>query len=483
MSVPPFTHTLEFIRGTTPGLKPLSKGGTSTHVIYKCTGVTSEFESSPEKAATFFANFTQDLNHMVQTNTLGTNPVTVYERIGKEYPFFLEAKLGTDQKAEHFVPTLNRIIQKFLSTEAGFGCTDTVVIAASPHDNDGFYHARFMWKEVIVTTHQALTMRDRIVGELSVDEQDDRQKSASFRWHDLLAYNCYTNVDGVPLPGGRSYRTCKTCHGKRKESMQCQECWGIGVTQDAHTLLPYLRIVDDGETVTMSELRQGDGTLLPEDVAAFSILNSPSPRVAWVRPFGTPYYHLEQKSRAAPTVYPNALLDYYNGSARGRGASIIHGVPHAIAMLLRKAIQKAFPKYHSQVDVKADHITQDKKQTWYNVPVYGIGSNSCIKISGEHTDSRVYFLVRPTGVEQCCHSKDKISSIAGDCECRSKKCGSVAMNSTRRNALFPNEKRPATNTSISCSTSYQIACRAADITWGNMNAKKPKKSIMEYVFL
>lgn len=485
MSVPPFRQTLEFIRKETPGLKPVSKSGSSTHLIYKCVGLCGEFELSSEKIAAFFANFTADLNQAVRTNALGANPVAAYERIGKEYPFFIEAKLEGDQKAEHLVPTLNKIIQKFISPEADFGCTDTVVIATSSCDENGSYYARFMWKEFIVTTHEALTMRDRIVGELSANEQDDRQRTPSFRWHDLLDYNCYTNSNGISLPGCRSYQTCKACNRKRKsDSAACEECWGTGAIQNNYALLPYLKIIDDGETIKMIDLCEDNGTFLPENVAAFSILNTTSPKTPWIRPFGTPYYHLEQKSRAAPVVYPNALLDYYNGGAtKTRSTTIIHGVPHPISLLLRKAIQTAFPKYHKHIDVKAEHITQDKKQTWYNVPVYGIGSNSCIKINGEHDDSRVYFLVKSTGIEQCCHSKQIIRSIAGDCECRAKKCGTIPMTSIMRNVLFPNEKKQPTNTSISSSSSYQIACRASDIAWQNITAKKPKKSVMEFLYI
>lgn len=484
MGSQPFRHTLEYIRRETQGLKPVSKDGTSTHVIYRCVGVSNEFESPPDKNTSFIASFTNDLNHACKTNTLNANPVAVYERINKQYPFFADFKLEAEQKVEHLVTKLNSVLQKFLPNETDFGCTDTVVIATSSVDDGGFYHARFIWKEFVVTTHEALTMRDRIVGELSADEQTDQQKKTSFRWHDMVDHYCYTNVDGVTLPGCRAYRPCRSCNGKRKESTTCEECWGVGATQNEHALLPYLKIIDDGTTIKMIQLWHDDGTFLPEHVAEFSISGNTSPKVPWVRPFGTPYYHLEQKSRAAPVVYPNELVDYYNGGvSKTKNTSAIHGVSPAIAMLLRKAIQKAFRKYHSQIDVKADHITQDKKLKWYCVPVYGIGSNCCVKIDGEHQDSRVYFMVRPSGIEQCCHSKDRVSCTGGDCECRSKKCGVLPMNSNMARALFPNEKRNVANTSITASTSYQIACRSSDMAWTNMNTKKPKKSVLEYAFL
>ena len=470
-----FQNISEFVRHHTSGLKPL-RSGASTHVMHRCMGVANEFEASVDKTCLFISSYTKDLNALILHNNIETNQVAIYERIGNTYPFFIEIELPAGYDVKHLVTSLNNILNMFIESDDK-SSTNTIVIATS-NETNGFFCARFTWKYFIVTTHEALTMRERIVGELPANDQE-ANIDESFRWHELINFNCYTNPDGLVLPGCKSYQTCKTCNGK-KSIQTCSECWGSGICQNIHTLLPNMKLVDTGENIEITKLRKEDGTFLPEHISEFSLSNINAPKVSWIRPFGTPYYHMEQKARSAPVVYPNTLLDYYSNTTKGRKVCIT-GVPFPIAMLLRRAIQRAYPRFHSKIDVKAEYISQDKKKKIYYVPVFGIGSNTCVKYDGEHDDSRVYFTVRPDGIEQCCHSRDSVQSVTGPCECKTKKCGIAKMNSNMRASLFPNETRKSPSSSISSSTYYQIACRASDIAWENINTNKRKRSIIEYI--
>jgi hypothetical protein len=414
---------------------------------------------------------------MITEKSLQGNQIAIYEKLGNEYPFFVELKLPASFDPTHLSTSLHAILSKFVD-ESDVECLRNVYIATSEESN-GIIDTRMLWKDFMVTTHEALTMRERIVGELSARDHEE-ENNEYFRWHEIVDYDCYTSGDGLVLPGSTSYTSCKTCNGKRSLQAECTECWGRGICQNSHVYLPKAHVIYDGDNCEVKKLTRANHTFLPEHISVFSLMTSDSPKVPFKRPFGTPFYHMEQKAKSPPVVYPSALSGYYNGMCKKK--TLQSGVPLPEALLLRKAIQTAFKRYHGKVDVKPELIIHDAKHKCYIVPVFGIGSNTCIKYSGEHEDSRVYFIVRPSGIEQCCHSKDRIKSVSGECECKTKKCAPVPMNSTMKGCLFPSEThKTSTKSSISSSSTYQLVCRASDICWENINAKKRKTSIFDFI--
>jgi hypothetical protein len=370
---------------------------------------------------------------------------------------------------------LNEVVKQFVNADNVIKTYN--VFLATSEDFDGTIFVRFIWKDFVVTTHEALTIRERIVGELSAKDQNDEQ-TEYYRWHDIIDYNCYTDQNGLVLPGCKSYKACELCNRKRSPH-ECTECWGRGICQSSHVYLPKVHIFDDGRSCNITNLFNADMTYLPEHIAAFSLIDIIATKVPFIRPFGTPFYHMEQKAKSPPSVYPNSLGGYYMGGIKKKVAPT--GVDSVVALSIRKAIQKAYPRYHSRVEVKPELINHDAKHRCYTVPVFGLGSNSCNKFPGEHQDSRVYFIIRQNGIEQMCHSRDRINSITGDCECKSKKGAPIAMNSTMKGYLFPSVVRKTAGSSVSASSAYQIACYASDICRQNLAMKKRKLAIYEFI--
>jgi hypothetical protein len=381
----------------------------------------------------------------------GNCDLCLHEALPDEYSFFATAQLPEDvADLDQLVSSLSRILESFVLNDPA--CLRVCNVAMAPLVN-GTRLVRLVWPSFIVNTTQALTMRERLVAEMSAqDMQDDRV--GDLRWHDILDYTAYTG-DGPVLPGSGAILPCSHCRNSRN-ARECEYCNGNGVVQSVQVMVPHLSY-DQGVSTPLSK---ADGSFSGEHILAMSVQRMSGPGVQWSRPPGTPFFSSERRDPlAAPKVYPT-------GSVHDFGTGVRRKPPTPVSIptlkLLQKAIRTLYPTHHSMVIVTAQSVFHDPVHSKYIVSPLGVGCHTCCKFKGEHSDSRVYFVVTIAGVAQGCHSKEK---LPGGGECKSKTSAPVPMNRQMVECLFPGTR--ANNISSlsngrALGPAYHIALRVID---------------------
>jgi hypothetical protein len=143
--------------------------------------------------------------------------------------------------------------------------------------------------------------------------------------------------------------------------------------------------------------------------------------------------------------------------------------------LLQKVIRTLYPTHHSMVIVTPQSVFHGPVHGKYIVSPLGVGCHTCCKFKGEHTDSRVYFVVTVGGVAQGCHPKEK---LPGGGECKGKTSAPVPMNRHMVECLFPGS-RPNNISSLgngrALGPAYHIALRVIDHHAAKVFASKRTK--------
>lgn len=288
---------------------------------------------------------------------------------------------------------------------------------------------RLVWPNLLVNNLQALAMRERLVAHLSEMESTPDNVN-EYRWHDLIDFGRYS--DGVELPGSPIFSTCRHCDNLRQRRASCKYCDFEGVVVLPHRILPF-------------ETHSAGGRVEPlTEVVALSVRvpsSTRSPIAGWRRPAGTPHTAIDTPARGAPRIYPSGLHDYGGPAAAGPARRrFTPQMPAGIIKLLERSIRVTHPSDHSRVIVTSRSVLHKvtSRHECYLVSPVGVGSHTCCKFRGEHSDCRVYFCISAKGVEQGCASHERLPSGQ---ECGERKSMPVTLPSRLRDALFPGAAR------------------------------------------
>lgn len=405
----------------------------------------------------FYASFASDTN-------FGKADMCLYERLVDTYSFFLLIQLpGEDDivsKTEELAHLIRTSLLDFVNGDPSFLNVCAVSICTRTR------RVQMVWNNFKINTTQALTMREKLVADLAYLDSEKEDSINEYNWHDRIEYKCYLN-DPLVVAGSKNLITCNSCKNKKQQRDKCSGCLMRGFTYSETILVPnfvYSFDTEERRSLLGSETISGSDILLTTVTSA----NAVSPCMNWVRPFGTPYYHMENKNpHAAPKVYPTDSVHDYNNHRRKRNAPMLDV---GRLKLIQKVIRKTHAKFHSKILVTSKSVNVDATQKKIYVYPLGTGIHSCVKFNGEHKDCRVYFTITPSGVQQCCVSKELLPANR---ECKSKSGQVVAMNSQMRSCLFPNcgEK----SVSIAMSTGYQLACQVSDHCYLKLHGKSKKR--------
>ena len=353
----------------------------------------------------------------------------VMERISDSFKFFLDAQLPSDVPAVSIAPILRQIIMEF-----GFVADHCVVL----RDTVDMQCHRYVWADVIVNHTQAYVMRERIIADLS--SHDTGQHLGSYRWAGVFAGKPYEpSLPGPSLPGSVKFLKCTQCSNRAGTRRECSHCVFRGTVVAPGTMAPLVRLEFNDAGILSCE------TTPPPVEECFIHCAGPIPST-WRTPPGTPFCVHVDSGR-------NPLGGLWKSRRRQTDIS-----PDLRALLQRvvRSIHLSFSKL--VVSTRSVHrVSPDK----YVVHPCGIGSHSCMKFRGEHTDSYVLFVITPRGVTQRCYSSEMLSCGV---ECRAREGHCSPIDETVRRELFPSFSVHQTPT-ISNSTqsaAYQLACRISD---------------------
>ena len=364
----------------------------------------------------------------------GTHPrLCLMERIAPSFKFFVHAQLPPGVDALAMVPTLRTIIREF-----GFSANQCAVMQDSLDTSSN----RFVWDDVIVNSHRAYILRERIAAELS--SRDTGAYACSYRWTDVFAgplgkmYD--TCLPGPTFPGSLKFGTCEECGNGVAKRKECTRCARRGVSILPGVMQPLaLMEFDDAGAVSRHPTT-------PTWSSCIIHTTSPVSDDAWRIPAGTPFCGYTE-------ISPKPTGGLWN-SRRKQAPSSLH-----IRKLLQDAIRSSNTLF-KQLVVTERSVTSASPDKYVIHPV-GIGAHNCIKFRSEHTDSYVYFVVTPRGVTQRCYSLEALSCGTS---CKQKVAQNVSLEERVLRELFPSSSTcDAVSISNSTQTSaFQLASRVSD---------------------
>ena len=388
----------------------------------------------------------------------GGKMMCIHENLSDSYNMFVDISVPLELEIKDVAKYMKECFEQFVEKDKGV-LDDCIVCTAE--EQDGKVQCRFIWPKFIVDTQAALTMRERLVFELS--ELDNSSSQANeCRWHDMISYSVYSS-DGAIMVGSQPIVTCPVCKGKKKES--CSRCMFRGVIQSGSPT-QVLGAFVNGDLDTFQKVT------VDMKESALSLCQNKQ-KSSWKRCEGTPYFVSEQKdSRTAPRVYPTGNLLDFPGSQTFR--KNCEPVSQATVLLLQKLIRDTFKAHHSKLFVLQKGVCYEQSKKRYIVKPVGIGCHYCIKAREEHSDSRIYFIVTANGVQQCCHSNTK---GPGNLECKECIPAPIKMNRSMKHCLFPLEMSKVSMSNQIYGSSYHNACLVVEHhkTFLKQSGKKRKK--------
>lgn len=495
-------HNIHFVSATpTRGHTPTSS---LTHVLREPDRVVG-LEVPPQLRRGFALAWLKDIRSPSPTRLAASECVP--DRFGMFVNISLPTEVTVEQLLRHCWATFRQFIPKAEEQWVLDRCI--VALARDAPAVQGHCRARLVWPRFLVDAQQALTMRERLVFELTDLEATDTHPTEC-RWHELVEYGCYAPRvgEGLPLIGAAHAESCVACAGGAPRRAvragevlpTCHACLGRGVRFGATPpLLPVAlyqrelsadadgssfycarRLSEDeaprgslkSATSARGEGDDSESAMAEDELRLECMLHGSAPSLAggaeqptavdWRRASGTPFFSFERRNpNSAPVPYPTGSIhDFSSGapivrSRRATGAPPRAELDAPVVKLLERAIRLSSSLNHSRVIVTRNGAVHEPKRSRYVVSVIGIGCHTCNKARGEHDDSRVYFVITPNGVQQCCHSRQRLDNGQ---ECRSFASEPVKMSGRLRRCLFPGLPSDGLANKIAYGSAYHLAC-------------------------
>lgn len=292
----------------------------------------------------------------------------------------------------------NRQVARFVPAMSKVPC----VVLASPvienakGDGKDKVGVHMHWPTVVVTTHEALLMRELIVVALEAE-----MKRADLDWAEAYDNEPYNHdVGGLRMVGAPKTSVCGICGNKATAKKECRGCTGKGKVVDRGRQYALHAVVDKAGEVdadTHAVLARNAGQLVRH-----CSVRSQAAAVSseWTLVPGCPRYSkLKERSGKAPIVgSKRRTFSDEPGSRRG-GQEVVDGEKLRRLTLL---YQKRFHPVYANVCVKKAKLSADGARIL--VELSGEGESYCLNKGASHTSNRVYGVVDRTRAWLRCHS-------------------------------------------------------------------------------
>lgn len=292
----------------------------------------------------------------------------------------------------------NRQVARFVPTMARVPC----VVLASPviEDAKGDGKAKvgvhLHWPTVVVTTHEALLMRELVVVAL-----EQEMKRGDLDWAEAYDNEPYNNeVGGLRMVGAPKTSVCALCGNKAGAKKECRACTGKGKVLDRGRQYALHAVVDkagEPDAATHAVLQRNAGQLV-RHCSVRSQATAVSPE--WTLVPGCPRYSkLKERSGKAPLVGSKRRTFADEPAARRGGQEIVDGEKLRRLTLL---YQRRFHAVYANIAVKKAKMSADGARIL--VELSGEGESFCLNKGASHTSNRVYGVVDRKRAWLRCHS-------------------------------------------------------------------------------
>lgn len=253
-----------------------------------------------------------------------------------------------------------------------------------------------VYPNLLVSTHEALLIRENIISELRLTYEDNFTQRG---WDNAIDAAVYIG-SGLRMIGSIKVTGCTACNKRTSEF--CGECVGLGK-------------VDENRPYSFTCLYNQDGIPDTENTKMLSNCIYKVIQLASIRTFssqicpeferfqGAPSY--VQPTFQDPTKPPklpnsNEFSEDKRAAAhwkRGRTTITDNNIKKVCERVVRNRINKM--RYEK---LYVREITTDSTRSFYDVKVGGQGSSYCQNKMDDHSNNTIYFHIERNGVSQKC---------------------------------------------------------------------------------
>lgn len=330
------------------------------------------------------------------------NNISLYEQPGDNFKYFVNICTNSIRMEvlSQFVRSVNSVIREFYP----FVDTQTLESFLAVSRGTSVHKLTLVYPKLIVNSQRALMMRAMIVYKMQeiegkMQEEVLGKQIIEFNnitnphWEAAISTECYLSGSsqgrGNLLVGG-SYKI--RCRGNSmfactKQSMnQCVECIGDGFITHGTPLTFLDQFLSDGTPVNVNK------ELSVDIVNQMSIRSRQNLTDGWNEVKGCVQIPLSIDNQG-PSINTRFPSEKSIGKKRIESKLLIG--------LALKSIQRCHDNYKR---IKIREMTDATKlnKPKYFVAVSGPGSSFCCNINDDHKDSRVYFEINSTGIQQRC---------------------------------------------------------------------------------
>ena len=161
------------------------------------------------KRTDFYRNYIDDASEGKQ--------MSIYEKLSDNYKMFVDIQIPIECDLKTISNVIVNTFKLFVPDNFKHVLDACFVCKSDVHNSK--VCCRFVWPNFVVDSERALTMRERLVFELSdIDTEANAVNSAY--GSDNISYSGYSDEGAIMIGSQQHIEVCKDCKGKKKERVR-----------------------------------------------------------------------------------------------------------------------------------------------------------------------------------------------------------------------------------------------------------------------